>query len=171
MASDALSAEDRARLRTLLWEAFPDDFTEDDWQHGLGGLHIVAFDGERPVGHASVVSRTLHVGEQRYDAGYLEAVTVAAGYRGRGIGASVVRRAGEEIAQRYPIAALSTSEHGFYERLGWERWRGPTHVVSDDGWVRTEEEDDGVMVLRVPGCPVADLTLPIAVDERSGDDW
>jgi aminoglycoside 2'-N-acetyltransferase I len=87
------------------------------------------------------------------------------------MGASVVRSAGEEIAQRYPITALSTSEHGFYERLGWERWQGPTHVVSGDGWVRTEEEDDGVMVLRVPGCPVADLTLPIAVDERSGDDW
>lgn len=171
MASDELSTAVRAQLRSLLREAFPDDFTEDDWQHGLGGVHLVAFDGERPVGHASVVTRTLYVGEQRYIGGYLEAVAVDAMFRGRGIGASVVRLAGEIIAHRYPLAALSTSEHDFYERLRWERWQGPAYVVADTVWVRTEDEDDGIMVLRTPECPVADLTTAIAVDERSGDNW
>lgn len=171
MVSDALSGDVRLQLRGLLWASFPDDFTEDDWQHGLGGLHVVAFDGGRPVGHASVVSRRLYIGDQRFDGGYLEAVAVDAANRGRGIGASVVRTAGELIGHRYPIAALSTSEHGFYERLGWERWQGPAYVVSGSEWVRTADEDDGVMVLRTPDCPVVDRAAPIAVDERSGDDW
>lgn len=171
MASDELSTAVRMQLRSLLWDSFPDDFTEDDWHHGLGGVHVVAFEGDRPVGHASVISRTLYVGGRRCDGGYLEAVVVDAEHRGRGIGASVVRAACDIIAQRYPIAALSTSEHGFYEQLGWDRWQGPAYVVAGTVWRRTEGEDDGIMVLRMPGCPVADLTMSIAVEARSGDDW
>ncbi len=171
LASEELSDAVRTTLRALLWASFPDDFSEDDWSHGLGGVHIVAFDGDRPVGHASVIARSIYVADQRYDGGYLEAVAVDTGYRGGGVGASVGRAAGEVIHDRYPIAALSTSKHGFYERLGWERWRGPTYVVSSGKRRRTAEEDAGVMVLRPPGCPVMDLTAPIAVDDRSGDAW
>ena len=162
----------RAQLRRLLWESFPDDFTEDDWQHGLGGVHVVAFDGERPVGHASVVSRTLYVGEQRYRR------RLPRGRRRRP-GLSRTRDRCVRRADGRPGASPSgtrsrpcrRTEHGFYERLGWERWRGPSSVVSGGGWARTEDEDDGVMVLRAPGCPVTDLTVPIAVDERVGDSW
>ncbi|MCZ3385947.1 MAG: hypothetical protein LH630_03040 [Actinomycetia bacterium] len=32
MASDELSDAVRAALRALLWQSFPGDFTEDDWQ-------------------------------------------------------------------------------------------------------------------------------------------
>lgn len=171
IASAELSAVVRTELGSMLWESFPGDFTEDDWQHCLGGVHVVAFDGDRPVGHASVVSRVLYVGHQQYDGGYLEAVAVDAKFRGRGIGASVVSEAGEMIVQSFQIAALSTSAHGFYERLGWERWQGPAYVVAGRTWRRTEDEDDGILVLRAPGCPVTDLAVPIAVEERSGDDW
>jgi hypothetical protein len=37
--------------------------------------------------------------------------------------------------------------------------------------IRTEAEDDGVMVLRFgPSAPV-DLTAPISCERRRGDDW
>jgi aminoglycoside 2'-N-acetyltransferase I len=171
MASDDLSDVMRSQLRAMLWQAFPDDFTEHDWEHGLGGVHVVACDGDRPVGHASVIGRTLYIGDESYLGGYLEAVAVDPAIRGRGIGVSVVQAANEVIAQQYPVAALSTHLHGFYEALGWRRWRGPTYVVAGEVWRRTEDEDAGVMVLYPPGSPVVDLTAPIAVHERSGDDW
>ncbi len=170
MASEELSEDVRDRLRALLWDAF-DDFSEDDWRHGLGGVHVVAFAGDRPVGHASVISRNLYVGEDLFVAGYLEAVAVNAQCQGRGIGAEVVTAAGEVIVERFPVAALSTSKHGFYEGLGWERWLGASYVVSGDDWRRTEDEDSGIMVLRPPGSPVSDLGGRIAVEERSGDAW
>jgi len=170
LASDELSDAVRTTIRTLMWASF-DDFSEDDWSHGIGGVHVVAFDGDLPVGHASVVTRSIYVGDAVYVGGYLEAVAVDARYRGRGVGASVVGAADAVIHDRHPIAALSTSRHGFYERLGWERWLGPTYVVGADGWRRTEDEDDGVMALRPAGSPVNDLRARIAVDDRSGDAW
>jgi aminoglycoside 2'-N-acetyltransferase I len=170
LASEDLSNGVRRDLRTMLWSAF-DDFSEDDWEHGLGGVHIVAFEEARPIGHASVISRTLHVGDTVLAGGYLEAVAVDAEFRGHGIGADVVRAARKVIEDRFPMAALSTSQHGFYEKLGWERWLGPSYVVSGTAWRRTEDEDAGVMVLRPRESPVQELTQPIAVDERSGDAW
>jgi aminoglycoside 2'-N-acetyltransferase I len=171
LASDELSDAVRTTIRTLMWASF-DDFSEDDWSHGIGGVHVVAFDGGLAVGHASVVTRNVYVGDEVFVGGYLEAVAVDARYRGRGVGAAVVGAADGVVEHRHPVAALSTSEHRFYERLGWERWLGPTFVVDGDGgWRRTEDEDAGVMVLRPAGSPVSDLTVPIAVDDRSGDAW
>jgi aminoglycoside 2'-N-acetyltransferase I len=170
LESEELSDDVRAHLRTLLWDAF-DDFSEDDWCHGLGGVHVVAFTGGRPVGHASVISRKLYVGNDSFVAGYLEAVAVEGQSQGRGIGAQVVRAAGEVIVERFPVAALSTSKHRLYEGLGWERWLGASYVVSGEDWQRTEDEDAGVMVLRPPGSPVTDLHGRIGVEDRSGDAW
>ena len=59
--------------------------------------------------------------------------------------------------------------HHFYERLGWQRWLGPTYVRRSDGVVRTPDEDDGVMVLVT--ATAVDLTAPITCEERPGDDW
>ena len=60
----------------------------------------------------------------------------------------------------------------FYERLGWERWQGPTYVRTAVGELhRTEEDDDGVMVLRTGPTADLDLTGPLACEERPGDDW
>ena len=171
LASDELSDAVRTTIRALMWASF-DDFSEDDWSHGIGGVHVVAFDGDRPIGHASVVTRNVYVGDEVFVGGYLEAVGVDARYRGRGVGGVVVGAADEVVERRHPVAALSTSKHSFYERLGWERWLGPTFVVDvGGGWRRTEDEDAGVMVLRPAGSPVSDLTVPIAVDDRSGDAW
>ncbi len=69
------------------------------------------------------------------------------------------------------MGALSTSKQRFYERLGWERWLGPTFVRRGGGVVRTPDEDDGIMVLRFGASREVDRTAAISCEARSGDDW
>jgi aminoglycoside 2'-N-acetyltransferase I len=71
----------------------------------------------------------------------------------------------------FEVGVLSTSRRSFYSRLGWEPWQGPSFVRYADGLVRTPDEDDGLMVLRVSATPALDPTWPITCDARSGDDW
>ena len=49
----------------MLVEVFEGNFDEPDWEHALGGMHALAYDGAGLVGHASVVQRRLiHEGER-----------------------------------------------------------------------------------------------------------
>ena len=41
-----------ADARALLYAVF-DDMTEHDWEHSLGGLHALAYEGGELVGHAA----------------------------------------------------------------------------------------------------------------------
>jgi aminoglycoside 2'-N-acetyltransferase I len=54
-----------ASIRTMLDAAFWGDeeerFTDDDWEHALGGVHVVLDDDGEIVSHASVVERELQV--------------------------------------------------------------------------------------------------------------
>ena len=84
----------------------------------------------------------------------------------------VVGQVRPQVGERHTFAALSTSATAFYGRLGWERWRGPTYVRRGDGSLeRTEDEDDGIMVLRFGPSGEVDLTSPICCEDRPGDAW
>jgi aminoglycoside 2'-N-acetyltransferase I len=158
----------------LLWAAFPageEGFTEEDWEHGLGGMHFVLeVDGEI-VTHASVVERELHVDGRPLRTGYVEAVATAPDRQGRGFGSSVMQDVTAFIRERFELGALGTGSHGFYERLGWLTWTGPTSVRTADGPRRTPDEDGYVMVLPTPASPPLDLTAPISCEWRPGDVW
>ena len=146
-----LTDADRAAIRQLLDEAFDGDFSDDDWAHALGGWHaVIAAEGAGAVlAHASVVERRIAVGARVFRAGYVEAVAVAPAHQRLGLGSAVMTALAEVIDARFELGVLSSGEWGFYERLGWERWRGPTYVRTTTGeQVRTEDDDDGVMVLR-----------------------
>jgi aminoglycoside 2'-N-acetyltransferase I len=171
-----LSAFDIAAIRALLDLAFGDDpeegFTEDDWQHALGGLHVVAEEAGRIVGHASVVPRTLWIGDRPIRTGYVEAVATEPSYQGQGIGTALMRAAGRHIEDGYELGALGTGAQHFYERLGWRAWRGPSSVRAPDEERRTPDEDGYILVLETPSTPQPlDLDSPIACDWRSGDVW
>jgi aminoglycoside 2'-N-acetyltransferase I len=77
------------------------------------------------------------------------------------------------IESGYELGALSdgTGIPGFYQRLGWETWQGPTFVDGPEGRVRTAEEDGSVLVLRTPATGELDLAAPLACDWRQGDVW
>jgi len=171
-STSELSAGDLAALRALMDAAFDGGFTDEDMAHALGGRHwLVELDGGI-VSHASVVPRELDVDGRRLRAGYVEAVATQPPDQGRGHGTAVVRAATEHIRAAYELGALSTGEHHFYERLGWERWRGRTFVRHPDGRrVATPDEDDGIMVLRHGASAGIDLTGAITCESRPGDAW
>ena len=80
-----------------------------------------------------MVPRVLDVGSHPVPAGYVEAVAALPTLHGTGLGTAVMRALGEVIAGDFDLGALSTGEWRFYERLGWERWRGPTWVRHPHG--------------------------------------
>lgn len=171
LTTGELSAAERVACRSLTAVAF-DDFTDDDWAHALGGWHAVIGAAADVVAHAAVVPRAILVGGREFRAGYVEAVAVRPDLQGTGLGSRVMAAANDVVRTRFELGALSTGAWHFYERLGWERWRGPAFVRGPDGRLeRAAEEDDGVMVLRCAASTTLDPTEPIACDRRHGDSW
>jgi aminoglycoside 2'-N-acetyltransferase I len=170
-ATSEASDELLKQLRQLLEAAFEDGFTEYDWRHTLGGWHVMIMVDGVPVSHAAVVPRVLEIGGRRFRCGYVEGVATAPHRRGGGLGSLVMRRLGRLVRSRFELGALSTSHPEFYERLGWERWSGPTFVRGAQQLIRTEDEDEGIMVLRFGPSRETDLTAPISCEQRDGDDW
>src|SRR2546423_2197266 len=82
-----------------------------------------------------------------------------------------MREIGNIIRAEYELGGLSTPVPEFYERLGWERWTGPTFVRTAAGTERTAEDDGGIMILRTPASPPLDVSARITCERRSGDVW
>jgi aminoglycoside 2'-N-acetyltransferase I len=175
LPTNALSAGEVAVIRELLdaafWEEEDERFTEEDWEHSIGGLHVVLDLDGMIVSHASVVERELHIAGHPLRTGYVEAVATAPRHQGRGYGTRVMRVIGTAIQGGYELGALGTGEIGFYERLGWRVWRGPTSVRTAAGERRTPDEDGGIMVLLTPATPPIELDAPISCEWRAGDVW
>ena len=170
-----LTDTELAALRTLLWAAFEGDedgeFTEDDWQHALGGVHVLGAVDGRVVAHGSVVRRDIHVGGRPLATGYVEGVAVEPAEQGRGHGTAVMREIGAIVTASYELGVLGTGEHRFYERLGWRTWQGPSYVRLPSGDERTPDEDGFLMVLTTPITPPFDIHEPISCEWRPGDVW
>jgi aminoglycoside 2'-N-acetyltransferase I len=169
---EELSTEDLAALLVWLEEAYGDpvgSWRRETWSDIGPGPHFMIRDDEGDLlAHACVDWIPVTVGETELSAGYLEAVATRADHRGRGLGGLVVEAAQRAIGERAEIGVLGTGEFAFYERLGWRRWTGPTSVTERDGTItRTREDDDAIMVLRVPRTPAWVRTdLPIRRPRR-----
>jgi len=175
LTTDELTAPEVHAIREMLVAAFGTDeeerFTEDDWQHSVGGLHFVLdVDGEI-VAHASVVERELHVGDRPLRTGYVEAVATVPARQGAGLGTLVMRDVGSYIRDSFQLGALGTGRQTFYERLGWTVWAGPSSVRTATGTRRTPAEDGYILILPTPSSPRLDLTAPISCEWRPGDVW
>jgi aminoglycoside 2'-N-acetyltransferase I len=167
-----LTAPDLAQLLDLLHACWPEgDFSTDDIAHAMGGVHWLAEARGRIVGHASVVPRLLETDGLPMTTGYVEAVATHPAWWRRGIASRLVTLANEHIAARFELGALSTDLHAMYARAGWERWQGPTYVRTDGGPVRTEDEDEGIMILRTPRTPALAGTEALSCEWRAGDAW
>jgi aminoglycoside 2'-N-acetyltransferase I len=106
--------------------------------------------------------------------GYVEGVATREDRRGLGLATLVMAEVGRVISEGgYELGALSdgTGIPGFYQRLGWETWQGPTWAAGPDGPERTAEEDGSVLVLRTPATGELDLGGPLTCDWRAGDVW
>jgi aminoglycoside 2'-N-acetyltransferase I len=159
-------------LRRLVDAAFrKGHFSDHDWDHGKGGIHVIAEENGVAVSHASVVPRTLEIGGRPIRTGYVEAVGTWPRDQGRGFGTLVMQEIGDIIRERYELGALSTGEVSFYARLGWTLWRGPTAVRTAEGIERTPEDDGGIMILATSSTPPLNLDDEIVCEWREGDVW
>jgi aminoglycoside 2'-N-acetyltransferase I len=176
LGSDELSDADVAAIRAMLDAAFASDvdggFTDVDWAHALGGIHVVLERDREVVGHAAVVEREIQVGDRALRTGYVEAGATVPRLHGTGLGTVVMGEVGRHIRTAFDLGALGTGANAFYERLGWITWAGPTFVRMPDGSrVATPGDDGAIMVLRTPSTPPIDSTAPISCDWRPGDVW
>ena len=173
VATAELSGAELAALRGLLFEAFGGRFDEHDWEHTLGGIHVLATEDGEPVAHGAVVPRVMVTGGRDLATGYVEGVATRGDRRGRGLATAVMAEVGRVIERDYELGALGDGSGipGFYQRLGWETWQGPTWVAGPKGRERTPEDDGSILVLRTPATGELELTASITCDWRLGDVW
>ncbi|GAA4678656.1 GNAT family N-acetyltransferase [Gordonia humi] len=169
-----MSEADRASLKTFLSEAFAGDFDDTDFDHCLGGLHVIAEDDRGTiVGHAALVQRHLEVSGAVLRTGYVEAVAVAAHMRRRGIGDTVMERIDAIIRRSYDLGALGASDAGrpLYLRRGWQPWTGPLGVCTAHGVRSTPGDRGSVLVLLTGRSADEDTSGLLVCERRSGDSW
>lgn len=166
-----LTVAKRAEVRSLLDAAFGGEFSDHDWEHGLGGMHVLMWDGADLVGHGAVVQRRLICERRPLRAGYVEALAIRPDQRRRGHATTIMRELEAIIRHAYDIGALSASDDGvaLYHSLGWTLWQGPSAVLTPDGVQRTEDDDGAIYVL--PLDSGVDPTDEIICDWRDGDVW
>lgn len=174
--TDELTEAEIARLRALMIDAFANDehggFADDDWEHALGGMHFVVEVDGLIVTHASVVERTLRVAGRQLRTGYVEAVATDPAHQGRGYGSEVMRAVGAYLEEAgFELGALGSGSQPFYQRLGWQVWRGPSSVRVGDREEPTADEDGYIMFLRTAASPTLDADAPISCEWRPGDVW
>jgi aminoglycoside 2'-N-acetyltransferase I len=157
--------------RALLGAVFEGDFYEADWEHSLGGLHALAWDGEELIGHAAVIQRRLLYDGRALRTGYVEGVGVRADRRGQGVGGALMAELERAIRAAYDIGALGATDEAvpLYRSHGWRRWEGRLSAITPSGIVRTAEEEGAVFVLPVAG--QLDQTAALTCDWRDGDVW
>ncbi|GDY33754.1 GNAT family N-acetyltransferase [Gandjariella thermophila] len=159
------------RAARSLLDAVFDDMTEHDWEHALGGVHAMVWEGTELVGHASVIQRRLVHGGRALRAGYVEGVGVRADRQGRGYGGAMMAELERVIRAAYQVGALAATEEGaqFYAARGWWPWRGRCAALTPTGVVRTPDADDCVFVL--PVAVPLDRSGELVCDWRDGDVW
>ncbi len=157
--------------RALLDEVFAGDMTDHDWEHALGGVHALVWDGAELIGHAALIQRRLLHGGRALRTGYVEGVGVRADRRGRGYGAAMMEALERIVRGAYDLGALGAADGAaaFYAARGWQRWQGPTSTITPTGIARTAAEDSGIHVLAVT-VPL-DLSGALICDWRDGDVW
>jgi aminoglycoside 2'-N-acetyltransferase I len=169
-----LTSHEIATLRRMMTAAFEHKggtFADADWEHATGGIHVLIEDGGEIRSHGSVIERHLEIDGAPVRTGYVEAVAAWPQHQHRGYGTRLMREIADVVRADYALGALSTGVDGFYERLGWERWLGPTSVRTPRGVERTPDDDGGIMILRTPTSPPLDLSAAITCDWREGDVW
>ena len=166
-----LDAATLEAARALLDAVFEGELTDHDWEHSLGGVHALVWEGTELIGHASVIQRRLLHRGRALRTGYVEGVGVRADRRGRGHGAAMMEALERVVRGAYQLGALGAADQAadFYAARGWALWQGPSSTLTPTGIVPTEEEDGCIYVL--PVAVPLDLSGELTCDWRDGDVW
>ncbi|MCV7102105.1 GNAT family N-acetyltransferase [Mycobacterium palustre] len=166
-----LDGETRQRVCQMVGAAFAGNFSDDDWEHALGGMHAVIWRHGAIIAHAAVVQRRLLYRGSALRCGYIEAVAVREDWRGQGLVHALLDGCEQVIRGAYQIGAVSSSAQArrVWSARGWLPWRGPTSVLAPTGPTRTPEDDDAVFVL--PVGITLDTSAGLMCDWRGGNVW
>jgi aminoglycoside 2'-N-acetyltransferase I len=135
-----------------------------------GGRHFLGRADGRLVSHAVITTRGVQSppGPVLRTA-FVDAVATLPAFQHRGSATTIMRRLGREIDD-YAVGCLQTDLVGFYERVGWEYWRGPLAGRDENGLTFTPEQR-GVMVLRLPSTPELDLGSMLTIERQPDRVW
>ncbi len=166
-----LDSETRQHVCQMVTAAFAGDFTDNDWEHALGGMHALIWQHGAIIAHAAVVQRRLINRGHALRCGYVEAVAVREDCRGQGLVHALLDGIEQVIHGAYQLGAVSSSAPArrVYKARGWLSWTGPTSVLAPTGPTHTPEDDGTVFVLPV-GISL-DTSAELMCDWRDGDVW
>ena len=167
--SESLSDVDRNTIISLCNWAYEEDL-ESLFNIFRTAVHVLGYYAQSLVSHAMWVNRRLQIGTNPVmPTAYIEMVATEKTYSSRGLAAAIMKRVADEI-QDFDLSALSPFSVAYYERLGWELWRGSLFLRTDSGLIRTPRDGD-VMILRLPRTPNLDVNATLSVERREGELW
>jgi len=171
-ATEELAPDRRAAVIEVCVAAHQNDEFRRMFSHFIpsGGRHFLGYLDDELVSHAVVTPRAVQPeGLPILRTAFVDAVSTLPRHEGQGCGSAVMRRLAAEIPD-YRIGCLQTDIPGFYERLGWELWRGPLAGRGADGLVPTPDQQ-GVMVLRLSATPPLDLDAMLSIEVQPDRVW
>ncbi|MBV7671167.1 GNAT family N-acetyltransferase [Streptomyces halstedii] len=163
-------------IRAFLDTAFEGDFSDEDWEHTLGGVHAYVTGDAGILAHGSVVQRRVRYAGRSYRTGYVEGVAVRAGRRREGLGGQVMAALEGVLDGAYDLGALSASASGapLYRARGWWAWPGRIAAQGPDGTVPLPHEEGSAYLRGTGGGPLpfpagSAETGTLQFDWRDGD--
>lgn len=170
--TEDLDASTRTSIISLCIEAHQEEDFKNLFSYvPSGGLHFLAYRDQQLVSHAMVTTRWLQPeGQPLLKTAYVDAVATLPNYQGRGYGSALMRHLASRIDSEYAIACLETDRAAFYERLGWQTWRGPLAGRSEQGLIPTPEQN-GIMILRLSQTPALNLHSGLTIECQNKRIW
>ncbi|QKW09380.1 GNAT family N-acetyltransferase [Streptomyces sp. NA04227] len=166
-----LAADQLSGIRALLDTAFEGEFDAQDWDHALGGLHVLLTGEDGLLAHGAVIQRRVRHAGRSLRVGYVEAVAVRPELHRSGHGGRIMAAAERVIDAAYELGALSASDAGaaLYRSRGWQVWPGRIGALGPDGPLRLPDEEGSTFLREVPGGPQLDAEQGLFFDWRDGD--
>ena len=170
--TEDLNAAERASIVDLCIAAHQEEDFKNLFKYVLsGGWHFLAYRGEQLVSHALVTTRWLQPeGQPELKTAYIDAVATLPAVQGQGYASALLRQMAKDIDSEYVIACLETERITFYERLGWEVWRGPLAGRGKDGLIHTPDQT-GIMILRLSQTPPLELDRGLTIEDQGARIW
>jgi len=166
--AERLTLAQKAEIISLCSAAYEENF-DNLFETLPSSTHVLACLNGEFVSHAAWVTRWLQPDEGGVlRTAYVEAVATAPAYQRRGFATAVMREVQAHIGD-YDVGGLSPFAVAFYERFGWELWRGPLAIRTEDGLLPTPDEE--VMILRLEHTPSLDVHAQLTAEWRSGELW
>ncbi len=165
-----LDATVRATIVELCTAAYQEDFSHLFVYLPADGLHFIAYFDEQIVSHAVVTTRWVQ--PERWPilrTAYLDTVATLPAYQRRGYGRAVMLELTANLST-YDIACLKTERTDFFERLGWQRWRGPRAGRSGNELIPTPDRQN-ILILRLATTPPLDLDRLLTIETQAGRIW